>query len=189
MPTILCFGDSNTWGTVPEENRRYRTNERWPTLLRDSLPENYNIIEDGKLGRTTVHDDPFEIECNGLRDLRPSLKLHCPDLVLLMLGTNDLKRNFDLTAHEISEGASILVKEVLNFKYAGKQCSPRVLLMSPPPIYEVGLFAKMFAGGEAKSLSLAKYYAQQAKKQRCSFINTGAIIMSSKIEGIHWELE
>jgi len=189
MTTILCFGDSNTWGAVPEEDRRYNATERWPALLKGFLPTNYELIEEGQPGRTTVHDDPFELEKNGLRYLRPCLESHVPDLVLIMLGTNDLKNHFGLSPYDISQGVSRLVAETLKFESPAKLQTPKVLLIAPPPIYEVGFFADIFAGGAAKSLRLAKYYEGCANELGCSFIDAGSIVMSCEKEGIHWGVE
>jgi lysophospholipase L1-like esterase len=189
MTTILCFGDSNTWGAVPEEDRRYSVTERWPALLRGALPMNYELIEEGQPGRTTVHDDPFELERNGLRYLRPCLESHVPDLVLIMLGTNDLKHRFGLSPYDITQGVSRLVEETLKFECSTKKKSPSVLLISPPPIHEVGFFADMFAGGAAKSQYLAEYYESCANDLGCSFIDAGSIVRSCEKEGIHWGIE
>ena len=189
MSTILCFGDSNTWGAVPNEDRRYGMTERWTALLRSYLPSHYELIEEGQPGRTTVHDDPFELERNGLRYLMPCLDSHVPDLVVIMLGTNDLKHRFGLSAYDISQGVSRLVEETLKFKNPVKKTFPKVLLVSPPPIYEVGFFADMFAGGEKKSLDLPTYYEKCAINLGCSFFDAASVVTSNKSEGIHWDVE
>ncbi len=189
MKTILCFGDSNTWGTVPDEDRRYDLTERWTSLLKNALPAHFEVIEAGQPGRTTVHDDPFNAGRNGLQYLRPCLESHVPDLVLIMLGTNDLKHRFGLSPDDISCGVSVLVETVHKFDTACKKKAPKVLLISPPPIYEVGEFADMFAGGTAKSLSLAEYYQRSAEKLGCSFFDAGSVVTSCNKEGIHWDVE
>ncbi len=187
MPRVLCYGDSNTWGSIPKLYTRYDECERWPALLRAHLPESYEVIEEGQTGRTTAHDDPEEANSNGLSFLGPCLERHQPDLVLIMLGTNDLKQCFNLSAYDISEGASKLVRCVFSFIGKGKQTSPNVLLISPPPIYEVGYFAGVFAGGALKSLDLKMYYEQCAKKLGCSFMDAGSVVRSCDKEGIHWD--
>jgi len=189
MPTILCFGDSNTWGSVPRRTRRYDNDERWPALLRAALPNNFEVIEEGQPGRTTVHNDPFEGEKNGLRYLCPCLESHIPDLVLILLGTNDLKHRFGLSAYDIAQGASKLVEEVQKFKSMAKAVPPKVLLIAPPPVYEVGFFANMFSGAALKSQSLAKYYAQFARALGCEFFDAGSVVNSCHKEGIHWQVE
>ena len=95
MKTILCFGDSNTWGYNPENRQRFGPEERWSGILRNSLGEDYRAIEEGLNGRTTLWDDPIEGFKNGLDYLMPCLESHKPfDLITIMLGTNDLKCRF-----------------------------------------------------------------------------------------------
>ena len=93
MATVLCFGDSNTWGTVPGESRRYNERERWPALLNHILP-NVNVIEEGQQGRSIVHNNPFQGDQNGQRYLKDCLEKCAADLVLILLGTNDLKKRY-----------------------------------------------------------------------------------------------
>jgi len=89
---ILCFGDSNTWGWNPIDKQRYSKNERWPGVVAKFLGEGFEIIEEGLNGRTTVWDDPVEGNKNGKEHLPIMLETHRPiDLLILMLGTNDLK--------------------------------------------------------------------------------------------------
>ncbi|CAH1599231.1 Lipolytic enzyme, G-D-S-L [Vibrio owensii] len=187
MPTILCFGDSNTWGAVPNEDRRYGPNERWPSLLRMSLPDGYEVIEEGQPGRTTVHDDPFEGEKNGLRYLRPCLESHLPDLVIIMLGTNDMKNCLGLSAFDISRGAARLAQEVLNFDNWAKREAPQVLLVAPPPVHEIGFFGSMFIGGAEKSKEFGFHYRNRAEELGCAFLDAGTVVESCPNEGIHWQ--
>src|SRR6185436_143967 len=97
MKTILCFGDSNTWGFIPESItepfwRRHAPDVRWPGVLARELGSGYSVIEEGLGGRTTVHDDPVMGNRNGSLHLPPCLESHKPlDLVVLMMGTNYLK--------------------------------------------------------------------------------------------------
>lgn len=189
MVKILCFGDSNTWGAVPSEMRRYDASERWPSILRNYLPSHCEIIEEGQAGRTVAHNDPAEQERNALAYLQPCLEKHTPDLVVFLLGTNDLKKRFALSATDISEGVSVLVEQTLTFVDSMSNTSPRVLLIAPPPIYEVGAFKRMFAGGALKSLALAKLYQETANKLGCSFFDAGLIVKSCAKEGIHWQAD
>ena len=86
MKTILCYGDSNTWGYIPGTGNRYPRQVRWTGVLQNLLGEKFHVIEEGLNGRTTVMDDPTRIAKNGLPYLRPCLDSHAPiDLVVLML--------------------------------------------------------------------------------------------------------
>ena len=96
---VLCYGDSNTWGYIPVTGGRYAPTVRWTGVMAEQLGPQFSAIEEGQSGRTTVWDDPLEGDKNGLRYLPACLESHMPlDLVILMLGTNDLKARFSLTA-------------------------------------------------------------------------------------------
>lgn len=110
MKTILCYGDSNTYGAIPIDfdlldkhfiasHYRLSKEKRWSSILQAELGSTYHVIEEGLNGRTTVWDDPTEGKHkNGLTYLIPCLETHAPiDLVILMLGTNDLKPKFIIT--------------------------------------------------------------------------------------------
>jgi len=103
MKTIMCYGDSNTWGCIPLTGQqppwRYGPAQRWPGVLRRELGDGHWIVEEGLNGRTTVWDDPLEPFRSGKELLAPCLLTHQPiDLVIVMLGTNDLKGRFGLSA-------------------------------------------------------------------------------------------
>ena len=112
--TILCYGDSNTHGsaTVERPDGRYGPDERWPGVLRAALGSGWLVLEEGLGGRTTVSDDPVEgLEKNGRTYLLPCLHTHKPlDVVIIMLGTNDLKARFGKSAWEIAQGVGVLVR-------------------------------------------------------------------------------
>ena len=115
MKTVLCYGDSNTYGYNPVNGMRYGESIRWTCRLRDLLGDGYRVIEEGCNGRTTIYDDPVDGWKNGLDYLRPCLNSHKPvDIVILMLGSNDLKDTFHLTAREIADGAGVLVDTIKN---------------------------------------------------------------------------
>jgi len=91
MKTILCYGDSNTWGCVPGVLTRHPHEARWTNVLARLLGDEYEVITDGINGRTTIWDDPANPCRNGLAGLGYSLYRAKPlDLVIVMLGTNDL---------------------------------------------------------------------------------------------------
>jgi lysophospholipase L1-like esterase len=186
MKTILCYGDSNTWGYAPTENRRYGRPERWPGVLRERLGEGYIIIEEGLPGRTTVHDDPIEgAHKNGLAVLPAIMESHVPlDLVIIMLGTNDLKKRFSLSAYDIAQGAGALVHFI---KQGTWGVMPQVLLICPPPITTLTDFAQMFEGAAEKSRALAAQYKRVAQELDVPLLDAGEIIVSSERDGIHFE--
>jgi lysophospholipase L1-like esterase len=190
MTNILCYGDSNTWGCIPlpgpEPARRFPPDARWPGVLRRQLGDGYWIVEAGLNGRTTVWEDPLALHRNGRELLLPTLLTHQPlDLVIIMLGTNDLKHRLNASAAEIAEGAGMLTDIV-----AGSGCgrdggAPQTLLVCPPPITEVDQFDDEFEGGVEKSRQLSRHFAATAEARSCAFFDAGSLISSSDVDGIH----
>ncbi|HXL02273.1 MAG TPA: SGNH/GDSL hydrolase family protein [Candidatus Atribacteria bacterium] len=185
---ILCFGDSLTWGADPETGGRHPVSSRWTTLLQKNLGENYWIIEEGLGGRTTIWDDPIEGDKNGRRHLPILLESHRPlDLVVIMLGTNDLKSRFHVSAFEIAQSASTLV-EVVKRSSAGRGGNPPlVLLIAPPPLGRLTIWQEEFGEGVEKSRNLARFYSYFAQLNQCHFFDAGEVVKTSDIDGIHWE--
>lgn len=84
MTTILCYGDSNTYGYNPVNGLRYPKDVRWTGVLQKLLGEQYAVIEEGCNGRTTVFEDIAEPWKEGLGYLKPCLNTHKPiDLSLI----------------------------------------------------------------------------------------------------------
>ena len=197
MANILCFGDSNTWGTIPyakpqlssAKKSRYNSNERWTGLLQHALKKEHQIIEEGQPSRTLVHNPPFDGEKSGIRYLKSCLAQYSPQLLIIMLGTNDLKDKFSLSAQEISHAVSTLITQAVNYSQSLTGISTQVLLLCPPTIYEAGHYANMYAGGAEKSKQLATHYQQCADELGCHFFDVGSVVTSCKEEGIHWQVE
>jgi len=189
MADILCYGDSNTWGYDPRTQGRYPRDVRWTGVLRDALGQGYFVIAEGLNGRTTVWEDPIEPPCKcGLDYLLPCLASHAPiDLVILMLGTNDLKLRHSLGAFDIARGAGVLGKEVLRSESGPQGAPPELLLVAPPPLAKLGDFADMFAGGPIKSRRFGVQYAQVAKELGCHFLDADDVVSTSDSDGVHWE--
>ena len=186
MKTILCFGDSNTWGYSPSLERRYNESERWTMLLQSQLLSEYRIIEEGLNSRTTVFEDPFEAGKKGLDYLLPCLGSHHPDLVIIMLGTNDLKSRFNVTASDISKGAARLIEVAKNFNPGFMSKAPEVLLISPAHVLELDNGKEGWDGAQAKSEQFSHYYELRAKELGCHFLDAAKFIEPCKKEGIHW---
>ncbi|MBE7212977.1 MAG: hydrolase, partial [Gluconacetobacter diazotrophicus] len=127
---------------------------------------------------------------NGLAYLRPCLESQLPvDLLVLMLGTNDLKARFALTPADIAAGVEVLLREVAACAAGPDGGMPDVLLMAPVPIEEVGFLGEIFAGGAAKSRELAERYAEVAVRSGARFLDAGAGTAASPVDGIHYEAD
>jgi lysophospholipase L1-like esterase len=188
--TVLCFGDSNTWGSNPGKHERFPRDIRWTGALQKLLGHEYYLIEEGLCGRTTVWDDPVEGIMSGKSYLLPCLITHKPvDLVVLMLGTNDLKQRYSLPPSDIARGIEILAKIILNSDTGPQGKAPKILVVAPPRLAKLTEYAEMFAGGNEKSRDLAKYYSQITDELDLSLFDANQAVVSSNIDGIHWEAD
>lgn len=190
MKTILCYGDSNTWGFNPATEVRYSYEERWTTRLAAELGAGYVIIPEGLNGRTTLWPDPVEGEYKSGKTYLPAcLESHLPlDLVVLMLGTNDLKHRFGQSAWDIARSIETLIQLITYTVNWPEAPAPKILLIAPPPTAVAGThFAEMFAGADTTSTGLAQYYREVAEVYECAFLNAGDVIVSSSLDGIHFD--
>jgi lysophospholipase L1-like esterase len=190
MFEVMCFGDSNTWGYDPSTQERFPRNVRWTGVLQETLGAGYRVIEEGLNGRTTVWEDPVEGDKMGKRHLMPCLESQAPlDLVIVLLGTNDLKKRYSAPPSDIASGAGVLV-DIINRSVAGRGGRPpAVLMLAPPPLAKLTAFAGMFEGGSEKALHLGRLYAEVAKSRGCHFFDTASAIHSSDLDGIHLEAD
>ena len=185
---ILCYGDSNTWGSNASGEARFDCAERWPGVLQNALGNGYRVIEEGLPGRTTVWDDPIEGYKNGLTYLHPCLASHAPlDLVILMLGTNDLKARFSLTAYDIAQGAGVLVRVIQKSEAGVGGAAPLILLIAPSRIHppDGSDAALMFSGGAQKSAALGEQFARMAAEYACGFLDAENLVSLDPVDGIH----
>ncbi|MGB9979947.1 SGNH/GDSL hydrolase family protein [Methanobacterium sp.] len=187
MKTILCYGDSLTWGYDPATGKRIAIDKRWPGVLRNNLGKNYFVIEEGLNGRTTLWDDPLHGGYkNGMKYLIPCLASHRPvDLVILFLGTNDLKTRFSLSAAEIARSIRVLADIVVKSEAGHHENAPELLLVAPPLITELSNFAEEFESGKAKSHLLGQYYKQVAEEYDIHFFDASEVVTASDLDGIH----
>jgi lysophospholipase L1-like esterase len=191
MRSVLCYGDSNTYGQpvadLPDD--RYGPDVRWPGILRSLLAPDWVVIEEGLSGRTTVSDDPVEgVEKNGRRYLRPCVMSHKPlDLIVLMLGTNDLKVRFNKTASEIAMGVGALVQDIKDIHLVIGQPLPEIMIVSPPPLLDdLRDWEAIFAGGaKEKSHQLAAEYEKLADSIETHFFDAGSVVQCSDVDGFH----
>ena len=181
---IMIFGDSNTWGYVPVASgttTRYPEDVRWPGVLRAALGQGYEVIDEGLSARTTDLPDPTlpHISGAGLDGsayLPAAIATHLPlDLVVIMLGTNDLKKMFDRSPLRIALGVGT------------SYTPPKVLVLCPPPLGNVAPpeRAERFAGGLEKSKALPAYYEAIAEAAGAEFLDVGKLTATDGVDGIH----
>lgn len=190
MKTILCYGDSLTWGYNAETLDRHAFEDRWPSVLAKALGPGVAVIAEGLNGRTTAYDDHLaDCDRNGARILPTILHSHDPiDLVILFLGANDMKPAICGTAFGAVQGMERLVELVRHHVWSFDAAEgPEVLIVSPPPLCETAntAFAAMFAGGVEQSAMLATLYADLADERGCGFFDAGSVAETTPLDGVH----
>jgi lysophospholipase L1-like esterase len=192
--SILCFGDSLTWGWIPvpesSPTLRYPFERRWTGAMAAELGEGYHIIEEGLSARTTSVDDPNDPRLNGSAYLPSALASHLPlDLVVILLGTNDTKSYFGRSPYEIANGLGKLAGQVLSCAggVGTPYSAPKLLIVAPPPLAQMPdpWFEGMFGGAHEKSLELAKHYRALAAFLKVDFLNAGDFVTTDGVDGIH----
>lgn len=164
--------------------------------MASELGSGYHVIEEGLGGRTTIYDDKEELYKRGIDYLLPCLLTHRPlDLVIIMLGTNDLQlrnQREPLTKERLGNGIEELVKVVKNTDKCGRgNRPPQILLLAPIPIKQaigrIGVYAN-FGGEEGERLSrlFPEVYEQTAKKYECGFLNAACYAEPDDGDGVHF---
>ncbi len=200
MPTILCFGDSNTWGYDPAATAaspfpiRYPADVRWPGQLAGELGNSWQVIEEGQNGRAAVHEDRTALASRCGRDyLLPCLESHHPlEVVAIMLGTNDLKACHHLPAQDIANGVGVLVQLILKSGAGPGARAPKILVICPAAIGNLESLpdlAARFVGARERSLEMPRLYAAMAKLHGVEFLNAQEYTQVSPIDGLHFTAE
>lgn len=176
MKYILCYGDSNTWGCVPEKFTRYDFNVRWPGYMKNILGEDYHVYENGLNGRTTVFEDSIEEGRNGRANFEVTLMQNAPiDLLIIMLGTNDVKNRFSKDPWDIGWGLDLLIALVKKSGCGPGGSDPKILVTSPVHLnsdWGNSLHYTVFSEESIeKSKQLSKVFQIIAKRNGCYFID------------------
>lgn len=191
MKTILCYGDSNTWGDDPDGGSRFGHDIRWPRVLQSLLGgDSYYVVEEGLCGRTTDLDDKDSHIRNGLNYLPACVKSHEPlDYFIIMLGTNDLKDRFNRSAQEIAQAVGVLVDVA---RENSDSPDMKVIILSPAPINEnasrYNMYENDFKAGVVKSFQLATGLKQIAEQKNCNFIDIAEFAKVGS-DGLHLSAE
>ena len=176
--SVLCYGDSNTYGYDPETGGRYPCAKRWTSLLGDMLGDRYEVISEGLNGRTTAYDRPGAAWKNGASSFIACLGTHKPvDILIIMLGTNDCNEELGLSAEDIAAGMETLVSLAEKESPGLQGYVPQMIVAAPAPIgedYEASPFAgELDPGSVRKSRDLAPLYEKIADRHGCLFADAG----------------
>jgi len=192
MKTILAYGDSLTYGADPADGPRHAYEDRWPTALEKALDGKARVIAEGLGGRATAYDDwTAGVDRNGARILPVLLASHAPlDLVIIMLGTNDIKPYVAGSAASAARGARRLV-ELTRGHFAGTgEAVPQIILVSPPHAAETDneIMASNFGGLAhllAESRDFARHYRRHAEETGVAFFDAASVAHADPHDGVH----
>jgi lysophospholipase L1-like esterase len=188
---IFVYGDSLTWGIVPNTRQRFPFDIRWPGVMETDLiasGHDVRVTEDCLNGRRTVWDDPLKPGRNGFVGLAQRIEAQSPlALVILMLGTNDFQFCHPYNnAWAAAQGVTALVNEIRRAPIEPGMPEPPILIVCPPPIRSPrGAVAAKFPGAEQRSEGLASAYREAAAASGCRFYDAGSVTESSRVDGIH----
>lgn len=199
---ILCYGDSNVWGSVANPvattvpSRRRGAHERWTGVLQDTLGEGYHVIEEGLCGRTTIYSVPEQWFKHGENYLLPCLMSHRPlDLVILMLGTNDLRKIYKADCEHPDKGIRRLIDIIQSCPDCGAGVKPpRILVVSPisicRPTGRMDYFRDR-GGDECIRLvqRFAPAYEKAARDTGCAFLDAALYALPDPADGMHLKKE
>ncbi len=188
MKTILCFGDSNTWGFIPgSEFERYSYEKRIPGALQKLLGANFRVIEEALNGRMIAWDDPLNADKNGKSQLPFILDSHRPlDFISIMLGTNDLKHYMGLQPKDCATAIGVLVEIINNANCGPNNKPPKILIISPPKIVPSSdPFGNIFDEAPIKSAQMPAEYEKIANRYGCLFMDAALEATTPDTDGIH----
>jgi lysophospholipase L1-like esterase len=187
MAVILCFGDSLTYGFDPATGARFGPADRWPDVMASELGPEHTVITEALPGRTTVFDSPYAPARSGKELLAPILESHAPvDLVILMLGTNDLQSPLELSARHSASGLWTLIDIVFRSGAAPGAGKPACLVVAPPPISDAkGFMGVFFAGRDQESQQLPVHFQTIAEAAGAGFFSAGEVVQVSAVDGVH----
>ncbi|TCD13135.1 SGNH/GDSL hydrolase family protein [Oricola cellulosilytica] len=193
MKTVLAFGDSLTWGYDAKTLARHKRENRWPVALAQALGGRVDVAAEGLNGRTTAFDDYLgEADRNGARVLPTLLTTHKPiDLVIVLLGTNDLKPAVAGQAIAAKQGMAKLVGLVRRHDWSLEVGTPEILIVAPPPFCETANpdFAAMFAGKVEESRMLGSMFGDLADELECGFFDASTVAKTTPLDGIHLDAD
>lgn len=189
MKKVLCFGDSNTYGFVPEKCTRYDKNTRWTGVLQALCGSDFSIIEGGCNNRTAFVDNPAGAEQTGYKILPEYFTKDYFDIVVLAIGINDLQLFFRPTLEEFEQGIEKLIKIT-------KDLSPnaKIILVCPSKLDLAGIKSGVFSFqfdeiSVEKSYHLPQIYKKLAEKYACELVDLNEIVKVSPLDGLHFSAE
>jgi lysophospholipase L1-like esterase len=194
MEHILVYGDSLTWGIIPNTRRRLPHEQRWPGVMETQLVaagRSVRVIEDCLNGRRTAWDDPFKPGRSGLQGIGQRIEVNTPlALVIVMLGTNDFQSSHQNDAWHSAQGLGAIVRAIRAAPIEPGMLVPPILIVAPPAIQlPKGTIAPKFSGSEMRCAGMAEAYRRIAEEEGCAYFDAGSVTTSSVVDGIHLDAD
>ena len=188
MKTILCYGDSNTWGYIPASaEERYPRDIRWTGILQKMLGKDYYVIEEGLNGRTTCFDDPTWPNRNGYAQFYSALETHFPiDLVIFMLGSNDAKHIFPGKPYACGRALEQYYKQIHGGGYGPDKSDPQFLVISPPLIKSCVVSDSFDSITSVKFVKqLSSVYKRYTDMLGIHYMDAAPLVEADEADGLH----
>ncbi len=186
MKNIFCYGDSITWGTNPADWTRYDYADRWTSVLQEQLGPEYYVTVNALSGRTTSYDSYLPYR-NGKEPLMMLLESNAPlDLVIIMLGTNDMVKMLNVSAENSAAGMMTLIRIIYQSLSGRNGGIPKVMIITPPAIGKLsGFMSLYYEGKEEESKKLSHYYRIFCERFGCIFFDSNDFVKTSDVDGLH----
>lgn len=185
MKTILCYGDSNTFGYNPKDGSRYDEKIRWTQILQSNLKNNFKIIEEGANNRTGFVNNPAGYLYSANRHFPKIIsKLKTVDILIFSIGTNDLQFQYDIGFNAIEKGLEELLLVARN--HANK------IILIPPVILDENIFNGYFKilfdeTSISKSKKVGRIYKKLTNLYGCELFDINKTTTPSEIDGLHYD--
>lgn len=190
MKHILVYGDSLSWGIIPNSRKRLSFDKRWPGLVESQLQGHglaVRVTENCLNGRRTVWSDPFKSGRDGSEGLAQLIEISSPlSLVVLLLGTNDFQVMHANNAWMSAQGMVKLINIIRQAPIEPGMPIPDILVVAPPKMLAPkGPVAAKFEGAELKCVGLSESLKTIAEDQQVYFFDAGDVTEASRVDGIH----
>lgn len=186
MKRILIYGDSITWGRVPNATGRYFGSDSYVDTLAAELGDEYTVIGEGLRARTLAGENPYFPERNGLEQFGPIFGSQLPiDLLVLFLGSNDVNAHMNKTAEETVAGLDEYMPKIDDWCEQMSMPAPKLLIVAPPKMNEADLKENsMFEGAAEKTEKFAELFSAKASQLGAEFFDA-SVAKPSSVDGVH----
>jgi lysophospholipase L1-like esterase len=187
--SVLCFGDSNTYGYLASTDGRLGRWERWTGVAQRALGvDDWYLIEDGLGGRTTSFEFPGTIGRNGRMSLLASLELHEPlDALVIFLGTNDICLP-GVTAAWAAAGVESLIEAVRTRPGPDPRPNIPILVVAPPPFLPLDATSEELSPWAlAESERFSEAYGAMSHRVGVELLDLRGVAAPTELDGIHFE--